>query len=447
VVNRSILAKKLPELRFSVLALACLAMQPAALAAPAAKRGVSRPAAPAASRSAPATASVSRARQGASPRVVRGNTPAPASYQASPTARGRTVITSQDPSPQTKPETTLLGKGSLAAKSIQDQYRQTRLASFGFGVDLTHQVLPGTMEAHIDAGALLQTGSSQALFFDEYAPYQGIYVSEAVIRWTPVSVFMLTAGGVDQGRYDAPTLLDSRAFPGAVETLRVPMGQAYFALEAEQAIPTSSTLSTKAGDEIGTPMLFIEQAKLGFERGKQFSLEGSVGYFQLMNLPRSVAHESRFMGNSVEGVANTGAKYLYKYEGLLTGGKMGLAFNRRARWDLTGSFVYNRHAPAGQNSGLHVGNAVEFVVSDKVRLTPKLDLFRNEKDSAPGYYNSAGLGHNNRVGFGGALMLELPRERFSVEGRFVQSSLLEPSPFQAGLQLITITLRKSYVLL
>ncbi len=371
----------------------------------------------------------------------------PASYQLTQPLPGSSVTTSRDLGLPAKPETQISAKASIAGKSIQDQYRQTRIASFGFGIDLTHQVVARSLEAHIDAGASLQTGSSQALFFDEYAPSQGIYVSEAVVRWAPADFFILTGGAVDQGRYDSPIFVDYRSFPAVAEALRTPMGKAYFEVGAEQAIPTSSSLSTHAGDEITTPALFVEQAKLGIDRGHDFQVEGGVGYFTFMNLPRSVAHESRFMGSSVTGATNTGAQFVYGYEGILTTGKANLALTRRALWNANGTFLYNRSAPVGRNTGIHLASSIELVASDRVTLVPKVDLFRNESDSSPGYYNSSDLGHNNRQGFGVGMTLKLPRDNFSIEGKWVNSQLLEPSAFQAEMQFIVFTLRKSYVLL
>ncbi len=344
--------------------------------------------------------------------------------------------------------------GSIAGTSVQDELRQTRSAGFGINLDIHHSFLDKMLVAHIDGGATLEAGSSQAIFADEYTPSNRFVLNEAALKFIPysndITTAALEAGAIDQARFDAPGLIGANAFPGALESARFAVGGPgnFVEASAEQAIPVNTSLSTRLGDSIGSPSFFLERAKLGLRPSREFGFEGWASYFSFSNLPHSIAHESRYLGNSVTGLGASGAEYLYGFSGFESGAKLIFGSDKdQIRVSLGGSYVNNLDAPMGANGAILGFARADFNVSSRVALSPRFEAFRNESDASPAYYNSSDILHSNRTGVGLGMGLLLPRDAFELETRWVTAQPIETSPFQANTQVITIKLRKAYDLL
>ncbi len=361
-----------------------------------------------------------------------------------PTAPEREValVSQAQAAPRPSPEesaTHLKLFGALGGGMVSDDTRKSSLAGFTLGADFRHLLL-GNAESeslylHASGRLILETGSSQATYINEYEPRQGVRLTEALIGGKPFSALRLEAGAINQGRWDHPALLDANAFPGLTETLEL---GSLVSVSAEQAIPMNSQLKNRPGDALSTPAFFFETIKVG----KTLGVSGS--YFFFSDLPRSVAHESRFLGNTVRGVGPAGAEFVNTFQGYDLGAFVDMPISASFKLKADGHILANRDAPSGRNSALYGRLRPELRSSPSLIWVPMLEAFRVQSDAVPAYYNSSRIGHTNRTGVGMGLGVVLPKQSLSLDTSYTAASVIEPTAYQADSHQFFLELRKSY---
>jgi hypothetical protein len=319
-------------------------------------------------------------------------------------------------------------KASLYGRSTDDSLSSSRTVGVGVFAYIRHQFTEN-FEAKVLGGALLETGSSSSLFTDEFEPKSRLFLQEASLRWKPFQPLLLIAGALDQRHHDSPLLIDGGTFPAAMLSLDPNLGSWIAHFDAQAAIPTSRTLSTRAtaGKE-NTPTLFTEKAVAGWnERGGARALL-RVSHFQFASLTHGMAQDSRFYGNQIAGIG-AASVFVYQYEGFEAGPDFLFPLGGRLFAGLGGSFLNNGKAPSGRNQGLYAYADLAYR-GEKFSLRPRFEWYRNEADSAPAFYSSPEFGHNNRRGYGAALRFGMPEAKLEIEMKARRGELLEPQTFQ-----------------
>ena len=341
------------------------------------------------------------------------------------------------------PSKSLLWKGSLSGRSTDDSLASSKTVSLGASIKGFYK--PSSLYwIDLEAKLNLETGSSSSLFTEEFRPRSGIDLRNAAISVQPLDSLVLSGGALEQSYFKSPLLVDGGTFPALRETLSLSNDSLIAELSAQQAIPTGSRLSQKStvGKE-ATPSLLSESATLGFKKNKSYFLSSRVTHFAFKNLTRGIAQDSRFYGNTINGVASA-SQFTFAYQGLELGVDGGVALADKLQLNLGTSFVNNNKAPSNRNKGRFIYAETE-LETDSIKIAPRLEHYYNETDASPAYYSSAIYGHNNRKGLGTALRISFLKDSLDVTARWAKTKLIEPQTFQRNnFSYIEISLETPY---
>jgi hypothetical protein len=245
---------------------------------------------------------------------------------------------------------------------------------------------------------------------------------------------------------NSPLLFSEQAFPGALERVLLGTKEFNVELKAQQAVPTSTTLSTKSVDAEQTPTFMTEgvtaRAKLMERVG--FSVFGL--HYAFHNLPSSVAQESELYGNTVTEITAKQNKFTYEFDGFSYGAGTKVLLTREIAWTLDGQILTNSKAPDSFNQGQLASSGFEIGLPGDIDLKPKGEVFFAESDVTPGFYNGSDLGHNNRSGWAADLSATFKKAGFLIGGRFVQSDLINQSLVQSRQSFIMLRFETLYAL-
>ncbi|RYZ94887.1 MAG: hypothetical protein EOP11_25745, partial [Proteobacteria bacterium] len=106
-------------------------------------------------------------------------------------------------------------KVALYGRSTDDSLSSSKTVGVAGIVHLTHE-LSSNLQARFFGGVLLETGSSSALFTNEFEPRSRLLMQEASLRWSFLKSFSLVGGVLDQRHHGSPLLVESGSFPAAM---------------------------------------------------------------------------------------------------------------------------------------------------------------------------------------------------------------------------------------
>ena len=185
-----------------------------------------------------------------------------------------------------------------------------------------------------------ETGSNDSLYIDEYRPRREIFLNDGYFSWGLSKEIQLDFGAMNQQSFNSPLFLTATAFTGARESFNFFIGAFNITLSAQQMIANNQNLSARLNSvDEGTPKFFSETVQAKFASSQ---VELNIGYslYRFDNLSRAVAHESRFLGNSVSGTGQDNASFLYQYQGHNTYAKIHLK-NKHVQMHLSGHYTHN----------------------------------------------------------------------------------------------------------
>lgn len=320
-------------------------------------------------------------------------------------------------------------KVGLFGRSTDDDLSSSRVVGVAGLIRLRHEFNPN-LDALFLGGVVLETGSSSSLFTDEYEPSTRMFLGEASIGWRIFEPFQIRAGALNQSHHASPLYLDGGTFPAALAVLSTTNEVGWMArFDVQAAIPTSKRLSTKNTGKEDIPSLFTQKIIAGWEGApEEFSFLARATHFEFQNLTRGMAQDSRFYGNTINGIGS-GSRFVYQYQGYEAGFDSRIPLGFLGLAGLGGSFLQNLDGPKGYDQGQY-GYADLQWSFNTFRLRPRVEYYRNEGDSSPAFYSSSDFGHNNRKGYGASLKLELPNPGLDIELRARRARLIEPRTFQ-----------------
>lgn len=325
-------------------------------------------------------------------------------------------------------ETQARWTAGLYGRSTDDSFSSSRTAGAYGAISVAH-AFNESLSANLQAGAVFESGSASALFTNEFEPKSRLFLQEASLRWKPLETISLTAGALDQRHHQSPLLVSGGTFPAALAAFTLaPNGWTLYA-DAQAAIPTSRTLSTRSTGKEPTPLLYTQKLIAGWRSNETQELATfRATHFQYQNLTRGAAQDSRFYGNTVGGIG-AASRFAYRFEGFELGPDLALRAGSQVLLTAGASYLQNRSGPAHANRGAYAYAGFTYA-ANAFSLRPRVEWYRNEADSAPAFYNSAEFGHNNRKGLGASLRLELPKTGLNFELKGRRSRLIENKVFQ-----------------
>lgn len=307
--------------------------------------------------------------------------------------------------------------------SVEGKRSEAQIGGIDLGVEVLNTISKN-LELTVNAGLRLENGSHKSLDVAEFSPDQQVLLSEGLIKYTPFQAIELKVGAINQKHFQSPLFIDATAFMGASQKWIIKWGEYQLFLQAQQLIPNNRNLSTRlATIDEGTPQFFSET--IGLELGgdiARFSLVTSL--FAFSKLSNAVAHQSRFMGNSVTGVGADAAELVYSYKGNNTYAMFWFNISQAFALKIDGHYTYNSQAPDNRNTAYLTRASLEFE-----KWTFSGQYFESQSDASVAFYNERFLGHNNRRGHGIGASFDEGRGNLQID--FIQSRPLEFNIFQA----------------
>lgn len=302
------------------------------------------------------------------------------------------------------PPTHIKGEAGLTGTTVDDQQTEARVVSFSFFTNIKQTLVEG-VEAQIIAGAVLETGSNESLFVDEFKPRQDLVLKEASLNYRPIEQLSLKLGALNQGEYKSPLLLTDSAFVAAKESLDFEVGDYIFGIFLTQSVPSNHFLTNRLGSvDEGAPSLLMEGVRIHLAGDVMF-FKAQAMRFQYNNLSANVAYSSQFLGNSTGGSSQSTTFFLYDYQGYNASFEMGINLSEQINLNFRGQYLYNDKAPDGRNKGTLISAGLEVN-----HFNVSVEYFDNESDASPAFYNSPLYGHNDRNGFGAGVAWLLPKK-------------------------------------
>lgn len=331
---------------------------------------------------------------------------------------------------------------AITGDGYSDEQQQAQTTGLGLNGKLDYRFLP-MLELKAAAGVSMQSGYAQSRFGDN-TPSSGVTLQEAVVVFKPIRAASVSAGAIDQGHLSSPLLVSSQPFPGAKERVIIGSRDFNVELKAQQTIPTSKTLSTKAVEAEVTPSFTTETLALRSAAIPSVELLGYGTHFAFRSLPSNVALESERYGNSITMVSANRGRFTYEFDGYVAGGEARVAIANGFKVSFEGQVLQNTKADQSYGSGQYIGSALEIALPGDVDLKPKAGTFFAESDVAPGFYNSAAFGHNNRTGWTAGLEAIFKQAGFKIGGDYVSSELINASTLQSRMSYIQLRFETLY---
>ncbi|MDX9730857.1 MAG: hypothetical protein RBT63_03710, partial [Bdellovibrionales bacterium] len=223
--------------------------------------------------------------------------------------------------------------------SFANEYEQSQYFGLRLGGDFRMQLME-PLVFRLKATAGLSSGYAQSRFGDSVGA-SGIYLNEALLRYqaweTSYSRFNIEGGAVSQEALNATLLVDQQPFPGVRQSLWLWLdgeGQKdskyLLRIWAQQTIPTSKTLSTKAVETELMPTFMSETVELAVYPTKPLYISAAVTHYAFNDLPSSVALESEIYGNTTDEIGPSTSRFRYRFDGVMASGQLAVKFAPRS---------------------------------------------------------------------------------------------------------------------
>lgn len=347
-------------------------------------------------------------------------------------------------SPLPKPQAKLIF--GVGERSLSDQLTQSDSAGVHLGIKADKFFNP-ELSGQLQLDGFFYSGAADNLLTGEGKPFNGIFLTEGALTYTPWSFLKLRAGVLGTTISTLPTsMMDLWGFPGTSEGVSYGGDLLKASFIARQLIPTASTLGARYLPTDSTPTLISNTFLLESKPNRGiFDLEGAISYYSFSNLSQGFAQDSRFAGNSVIGLGSTEAQFAYDFEGLEAALQGKVNITHEWTFEAAGASMLNVQAPVGHNRG-YLGSAKLSYGQKAFRLGGQALYYYNESDTMPAAFARMDYGYTNRAGPAETLSLDLPLQKLSFFGTWAQSYVIQQTPFQSDRNLLTFGVETSYAL-
>ena len=261
--------------------------------------------------------------------------------------------------------------------------------------------LADSLFARAELELVTGSGSVQQIY-QRLGETDGVTQREIMISWRPVRWMTVQFGAINQSFLQSPLLLADIPFPSMVENVELFKGvENDISLSFQQAIPTtfSDSHSIYTQSLSKTPLLITKSLFWNYDPKSYYKIKFSSTFFHYNPLPSDIALISRLYGNTV---VEEPSRFKYRYTGLYFGIEPLFRIFPNLGLQLKLHYINNISNTievSWLNKGLLASVQAPFDITENIRITPVLEYFVNQPDSAVGYYNSERYGHSDRTGF------------------------------------------------
>lgn len=332
---------------------------------------------------------------------------------------------------------TLNGTGPQAGSSNSDRVQISGLQSI---LTYNHE-LSDWLRLDLEVGAQVESGSTRSIVSSEFSQ-SGFFLNHTEATLKPLPHVAVGVGALNQRHLENQLLVREISFPGAEQVFtfdenpKAPWN-AKFVLQ--ETTPNSNSVGTLSDQPEPFSQLFTQTV---FIYGRPTDrVDGHLRFtrFQFGTLPAAVAADSQVFGNSTTG-SPPNAQFIYAYRGFEGGGELNYHGSGQLELAAGGGYLINTSAPNGQNQGEIFYLQGKHPVAPKVEVLARASYFINQADTSPSAYNSRMMGHNNRKGYMAEVSARFQDLGFAVNGRFVDSDVVQPRPYQQDFQYVFLSL-------
>jgi len=293
------------------------------------------------------------------------------------------------------------------------------------------------LTAHAKAAAHLETGAHSSNFHEQYAPQSRLQLYEARLNYQANPFIRLGMGAFEQTHKHL--LLGRASFPGLSQEASMNSGHWAFGLHTAQLSPAGSARSTRLSTGRVLPFALKEELWVKYQL-RWIEVQAKLGHMGFHQLHSAQAHESRFLGNRVQGLGPESATYATDFSTLFTGIEVDWNPGSRYRPFLDLSFLSNLSGSAQTGIRVKGGTGIQLLGHT---LRPYLQGYRLTADVLPALYVDSGLGFTNRLGVGVGLDVHL-KQGFRIGASYTQARPIQSSRFQNNLDMMVLSLEKDY---
>lgn len=328
---------------------------------------------------------------------------------------------------------------ALFGRGVSGQNEESRNAGV-LALGQAHYKFNPFIEAGLGAWARMESGSTHSLY-EINRQHSGFWLDEAFVNVHAAPDYVTLSGGaLNQRVFKNPLFVDEVSFPAARERFGVTGRRGQVEVLFQQAIPTSTSMSTRTVEKEALPTLVTESLLLGLPLMHRSKLALRATHFTFSGLPAQVALDSFTNGNIVNADVPQRARFVYGFSGFTYGGEVDLDIRAGVRVQMGGDVLHNSRAPSEYADGVLIFSQVEVLWDSTWKLTPRIEYFRSERQASPAFYNSADYGHNNRQGMSYGLRLANSRQRLAFKAEYTDTYLIEADPLQANAKIFMLSL-------
>ncbi|MEO0337288.1 MAG: hypothetical protein AAF202_12900, partial [Pseudomonadota bacterium] len=308
------------------------------------------------------------------------------------------------------------------------------------------QQLLDQLSGNVEVQTVFEQGTSQGLANRATRRSTGFYLRDAKLSYEPAEWLKLQAGAIDQRDLNSQMLIASQPFPALRQRLRIHCsGSGCTEIVAQQAIPTSQTLSSRAVEKEALPGFFSGSLLMSYNLAELSRFSFRSGYYHFQNLPMTVAGESCDLGNSVSSCLPN-ARFLDGFSGIQNSASLWLALNPGFTWLFEGEYLQNFEAGTGRAQGYKLGTGLLVRTSPASRLKVGAAVIEKQADVAPSYYSNWMLEGNRRISLGEIVWDHMP-SNLSLSIRAADSTPISRNGFQQPMTNVMFSMEKSYATL
>ncbi len=261
--------------------------------------------------------------------------------------------------------------------------------------------------ARVEFELLTGSGSVQEIF-KRVGEFNGVRHREIFFLWTASQKMAIQFGAINQKFLNAPLLMANNPFLSLIESINLIDNETSdMSLKIQQSIPNTFSASNPTHTQkLKTPLFTTFSYFHNYHPQSFYKIKTSTTLFHFHSLPTDIAGASILYGNTP--AKGDIAEFKYHYAGFYTAWEPSIRLFPTMELRFKMHYIQNlRVSEKNHNKGLLYGLQLLYDFTQNIRITPGLEYFINQPDSAVAYYNSEGYGHNDRKGFAGTITVNL----------------------------------------
>lgn len=342
---------------------------------------------------------------------------------------------------KSKPKTKFAWRFRSRGLGSQDQSSQSRVYRLNLDAKILH-AFNENFDTDIEPTIRFSSG-----FIQDYEAKGGnssqVNLMHASLNYQAWETLKIETGVLEQTRTHNKILLDDQSFPALKIQLFKQSSSAKYYLYTQNSIVSSSSLSTRTQELEPTPT--FQSLGIGFQYFPFGNLaEIQFSAFRFENLPRSLAKESSYFGNTTKKTSENDYEFAYEYGGYEITSKLDWKIIDRLSAVVSASYLQNKEAPSEFNQAYLINYGPRWNFNSTHTLFLGGRYFKIEPDAAVAALNSFELGHTNRQGYGVDMAVEFKKMNLTIAASYLDSELIYLSTEQSRQRAFVLKLETRY---